>query len=365
MKRQLTLLTLILQCIYSFAQVPTIERDALMALYNATDGPNWTFPGQWGSTTIPVADWFGVDVENIAGQDHITVISLVSNGLNGYIPAEIDDLSYLKILDLSGNQLPGIIPNALLGLTNLEYLFLGGCQLSGIIPSEIGNLINLFELSLVSNQLTGSIPTEIEYLTNLSVLNVRDNQLSGSIPSELESLTNIEGIDLSNNDLSGELDMSNLPNLRGLLLENNNFSSINVQNGNNTNFVFFNITNNPNLICVFVDDASWSETNWLDKDETAQYFETQAECDNYLIVDENLISNSIRLFPNPTSRFINIELHKGLLIKNVQIFSVLGEQMNTLYTFEKIDLINLKKGVYFIKFQDDSNINHIYKIIKK
>lgn len=365
MKKNLILFILILQSFLTYAQAPTIERDALMALFNATDGPNWTFPGQWGSTTIPVADWFGVDVENIAGQDHVTVIDLTSNGLIGSIPSEIEDLSYLKILDLSGNQFPGNIPIALFGLSNLENLFLGGCLLTGSIPNEIGNLTNLFELSLVSNQLTGSIPKEIESLSNLSILDARNNQLSGSIPTEIENLTNIEGIALSYNEFSGELDLSNLANLHGLLLENNNFSSVNVKNGNNTNFNFFNITSNPNLICVFVDDASWSETNWLDKDETAHYFETQAECDNYLVVDDKLNSNSICLFPNPTTHFVNIKTHKGLLIKNVQVYSVLGEQMNIVYTSGKMDLTNLKMGVYFIKFQDDTNINHIYKIIKK
>jgi len=365
MKKQLVLIILILQSVFTLAQVPTQERDALMALYNATNGPNWTFPGQWGSTTTPVADWFGVNVENILGQDHVTVISLCCNGLSGYIPTEIEGLSYLKTLDLSGNQLPGDIPIVLFSLTNLEDLSLEGCQLSGIIPSEIGDLLNLTNLSLISNQLTGNLPPEIGDLLNLSILNVRNNQLSGSIPTEIENLLSIEGIALSYNEFSGELDLSNLINLYGLLIENNNFLSLNVQNGNNTNFAMFNITNNPNLICVFVDDTSWSETNWLDKDETAQYFETQAECDTYLSIDENITVSSIRLFPNPTSRFVNIDMHKGVLIKNVQVYSVLGEQMNTSYTSDKIDLTKLNKGVYFIKLQDETNKNFTYKIIKK
>ncbi len=37
---------------FANAQIPTVERDALIALYNSTDGANWTnntnWLGRWG-----------------------------------------------------------------------------------------------------------------------------------------------------------------------------------------------------------------------------------------------------------------------------------------------------------------------------
>lgn len=53
------------------AQVPQIERDALMALYNSTDGPNWVDNTNWGSGN-PVSTWHVITVENIGGTDHVT-----------------------------------------------------------------------------------------------------------------------------------------------------------------------------------------------------------------------------------------------------------------------------------------------------
>jgi len=42
----------------------------------------------------------------------------------------------------------------------------------------------------------------------------------------------------------------------------NQLTSLDVRNGNNTNFTYFNAAGNPNLTCINVDDAVWSTTNW-------------------------------------------------------------------------------------------------------
>jgi hypothetical protein len=365
MKKHLISLAIILPSLLIYAQVPTIERDALNALFNATDGPNWTFPGQWGSTTIPVADWFGVGVENIAGQDHVTGIFLNLNGLNGSIPSEVENLTYLKGLDLGGNQLPGDIPIFLFNLTLLEYLFLEVCQLTGTIPIEIGNLTNLGALSLSGNQLTGNIPVEFGNLSNIWSIDLRHNQFSGTIPIEIENLTSLGGLGLSYNEFSGDLDLSNLSNLHALLIDNNYFSSINVKNGNNTNFDFFNITNNPNLICVFVDDKNWSEANWPNKDESAQYFETQTACDTYLVIDDNQLKTNYYLYPNPTNDMVYVDLEQGVNIKKIEIYTVLGKHIKSIYKSNRINLSDFSQGVYYFRILDDVSNSSFYKIIKK
>jgi len=43
---------------------------------------------------------------------------------------------------------------------------------------------------------------------------------------------------------------------------NNPLTSLDVRNGNNTNFTYFRSTSNPNLNCIDVDDAAWSTVNW-------------------------------------------------------------------------------------------------------
>ena len=109
--------------------VATTDREALVALYDATDGSNWTTSTNW-KTTAPLKDWSGVTAP--AG-DSVIILSLVYNNLNGIIPAQLGDLTNLRILRLADNQLTGSIPPELGNLTNLWILYLSNNQLSGSI----------------------------------------------------------------------------------------------------------------------------------------------------------------------------------------------------------------------------------------
>ena len=75
--------------------------------------------------------------------------------------------------------------------TSLDLSFQG---LNGFIPPEIVNLTNLSILKLNNNQLSGAIPPDIESLTNLSILKLNNNQLSGEIPSNICNLTNLNWV---------------------------------------------------------------------------------------------------------------------------------------------------------------------------
>ena len=44
----------------AYSQVPQIERDALIALYNSTDGANWTDNTGWLGEAGTECSWFGV-----------------------------------------------------------------------------------------------------------------------------------------------------------------------------------------------------------------------------------------------------------------------------------------------------------------
>ena len=141
------------------------DRAALEALYDATNGANWSRNDNW-KTDEPLDQWFGVRTE---GDLRVAGLKLFVNQLSGTIPGEIGNLTRLTELGLSGNQLSGIIPGEIGNLTRLTILALGDNQLSGTIPGEIGNLTRLTELYLTSNQLSGTIPVEIWNLTNLDV----------------------------------------------------------------------------------------------------------------------------------------------------------------------------------------------------
>ena len=197
------------------------ERAALVAIYEATDGDNWTENMNWKSQE-PVGDWYGVTVENGV----VTGLDLEFNNLRGVLPSEIGDLTSLEELRLNGNNLTGAIPSAIGNLTSLQGLSLSANSLSGAIPSAIGNLTNLRQLFLSSNSLSGAIPSEIENLTRLEDLWLDGNNLTGAIPSAIGNLISLEELRFDRNNLTGAIpsEIGNLTRLERLYLSSNSLS---------------------------------------------------------------------------------------------------------------------------------------------
>ncbi len=177
---------------------------ALVDLYNSTDGDNWNNNENWlqGTTIQEVIQWHGVIFNG--EETLVTSILLADNNLNGTIPSSIGNLTNLISLDLSRNNITGIIPSTI-DATNLWNLVLYDNQITGSIPSSIGNLTNLTTLRLDGNKIEGSIPTTIGNLVNLLTLNLRGNQITGSIPTTIGNLTGLSTLDISGNLLNGTI----------------------------------------------------------------------------------------------------------------------------------------------------------------
>ena len=115
-----------------------------MALYEATDGPNWINAESW-LTDAPLGDWYGVDTDasgrvvrlDLAGRRDREATRYVEHGLSGPIPLQLGDLTGLEWLHLSVNNLSGSIPPELANLTSLETLGFARNNLSGLIPPEM------------------------------------------------------------------------------------------------------------------------------------------------------------------------------------------------------------------------------------
>ena len=80
-----------------------------MALYEATDGPNWVNNTNWLSNK-PLSEWFGVTSDK---NGRVTELRLGENGLTGEIPHALTNLHNLETLYLGGNALIGCIPSSL------------------------------------------------------------------------------------------------------------------------------------------------------------------------------------------------------------------------------------------------------------
>ena len=195
------------------------DREALVALYNVTDGPNWHENTNW-LTEEDIATWYGVSVKN----GRVTSLNLWVNKLNGEIPPELGQLTALETLDLSwNNDLTGPIPQELGQLTNLRALELDINDLNGPIPTELVKLTNLTSLNLANNELTGAIPPELGQLTNLEKLILDGNRLTGPIPPELGQLSSLNTLWLNANPLGGGIppELGQLANLTSLNLAYN------------------------------------------------------------------------------------------------------------------------------------------------
>ena len=203
-------------------KAPSVDRDALVDLYDATNGPNWRNNANW-NTSAPLDQWHGVSTDQ---NGRVSALDLGDNQLSGSIPASLGNLANLLSLSFWDNQLSGSIPTSLGNLANLTELYFGNNQLSGSIPASLGNLANLTWLGLENNQLTGSIPSSLGSLTNVTYWALQDNQLTGSIPSSLGSLTNVTWLGLSRNQLTGPIPSSlgSMTNLVHLYLHDNDLS---------------------------------------------------------------------------------------------------------------------------------------------
>lgn len=108
------------------------QLDALIALYNSLDGPNWKHK-KW-DVSKPLSD---------------------------------------------ADAWPGVTADAHGTVTKID---LSGCGLKGKIPAEIGLLKSVSELNLSDNSITGGIPKEVRNMTSLTSFDVSNNQMNDSVP---------------------------------------------------------------------------------------------------------------------------------------------------------------------------------------
>ena len=93
---------------------PPEERQALIDLYNATDGPNWAFNTNW-NTAAPLSEWTNVNTEN----GHVVSVGISTFGAVGTLPSSLTDLTFLERAVFRSNNLFGEVPD-LSSITTLE-----------------------------------------------------------------------------------------------------------------------------------------------------------------------------------------------------------------------------------------------------
>ncbi|MBP8259186.1 MAG: fibronectin type III domain-containing protein [Verrucomicrobia bacterium] len=187
------------------------ERAALIALYLATGGDNWTDHSGWRKESdptefsVPGTECYWAGVWAVGG--HVGMLLLFSNNLTGSLPPEIGYFPQLEVLELDGNPgLTGPLPSTLGNLGSLEHLSVSWNDgLTGSLPSSLGQLGNLIRLYASSTSLSGPIPPELGDLPQLDQLSLGYSQFSGAIPPEIGNIPTLRDLSLSGNHLTGEI----------------------------------------------------------------------------------------------------------------------------------------------------------------
>lgn len=198
------------------------DRQALMNLYDATGGSDWSNNSGWGSGN-PDNSWHGVEVD---GSGRVVRLDLQDNGLEGQLPESIGNLTQLKYINVKQNYLSGELPSSIGNMKSLTHLFLNGrikeintdyAQHPGKAPGGTG-------ANERTNNFTGHLPESIGELTNLQWLELNGTGkvgegLEGAIPESFGNLKNLKGLHLDHNRLDRLPEsLGNLTNLVHLAL---------------------------------------------------------------------------------------------------------------------------------------------------
>ena len=145
--------------------------------------------------------WRGVQCQQQSdGRMQVVAVTLTDPPfLTGALPANLDNIGFLRELDLHGGQLTGTIPPRLGDLWNLSILDLADNDLEGEIPAQLGGSYALHRLDLSGNHLWGAIPPELGDSPVLQVLDLSDNGLGGTVPVALGNLSQLTSLDLHGN----------------------------------------------------------------------------------------------------------------------------------------------------------------------
>lgn len=175
---------------------------ALIAIYNASDGANWT-KNAW-DLTKPMSDWYGVGLDE---SGRVTKISFIAAGMitsEWELPAAIGDLKELTIFKISkALGVKGVFPAFLCSLPKLQTLYIENNNLSGSIPENLDNLTELQEFYVDNNpNLEGTIPASIGNLTKLKKFNISGTKVGGAVPTAMENCSALTDFLINNSQVT-------------------------------------------------------------------------------------------------------------------------------------------------------------------
>jgi len=237
--KKILLFLLISNFAFSQWSIPNSERNALITIYNATNGENWN--RTWDLDKDP-RNWFGISVKNGA----VTELNLSGNALKGNFPSNLTSFPKLTKLDLSNNQLSGDMATGISSLSLLTKLDISNNRLTGDPTQSLTGLFNVDDLALGGNLFTiPDVNGLLQNFNNIKTLNLSDLGLI-NIPAKITAFTNLETLILDNNPIPANAfgNIANHPKLTNLSLSGLQLTQIPTQVSQLTQLTSLNLSNN-------------------------------------------------------------------------------------------------------------------------
>ena len=129
----------------------------------------------------------------------------------------------------------------------------------------------------------------------------------------------------------------------------------------------------------------WNGQTYCTSGDYTQSFETVDGCDSVVTlhltitvgIDDYDLANAMKLYPNPTSDLVNVQLtmnNEQLESIDIQVFDVCGRMLNVTNPSDargaspqtmKIDLSGYSAGIYFVKLVNDGKVIAVQKVVKE
>lgn len=380
------------------AEIPQIERDALLSI-----AENLEYPNGWDDD-MPIEQWYGVTIELVNGTEHVVALNISKsiNGFTGNVSISddykyFDNLKKLKISLLGSNShnllLDFEIFENVSNLEELEIRFPSTNSGNNYIFQNISSLPtieNLKVLNIWFDSPNFILPTNFSDLTQLTTFIYRNNKLE--LPNNLFSTNSITELSISC-DLDGSFpnhinNLSQLENLKKLTI--NQVGDFNYYNGPLPDIFYnlqsieslsFNIDNiyiselisnysnqlksltihsnnlnyHPKIYSLF-ELTHLELRNGINPIEISPYIENITDLESLVLKSETTIHlpstiknlqslSSIILYPSEHSTFVD-ELYQipNLKVLAMNVFDEIPEQVNQLSSIEHLQFIS-KNGL--------------------
>jgi hypothetical protein len=315
------------------------------------------------TTTLDNVETLFVHENNLTTLDisHLGHVQSLNVSANNFTSLDLTTLPDLRVLQCSNNSLTSLLIN---NLSSLMEVVCTGNQLTSL---NLNGLSGLIYLQADGNNLT---TLNLSPLTSISQITLMGNPLTTLNVSGLTTLgmlsvsdTTITAIDCSQSGVT-QLFAANCPNLQ----------TINVRNGvlsySDPDLLYFafRIYNVPSLISICTDDNEQNQLAYFNYNTSGNVVVYNGPNCNIPVQVNMGISDIqktiVKLYPNPASDIVNIELSNNQSVNKATINNLLGQTIMTFENTSVLEVSSLAKGTYFVTVETDSG-RETKKIIKQ